>query len=196
MISAPFPQFNAQGQGEFSFDSFPQQVSLPKRPVPPKLTTSQMPEEHPFTSTTHDNFDFTSGFGSFGASTPGLASTPAPLSMAPPSAFPSAVSTHTSEHNRRSPSSRNPSFMSSSTAGNVYYPSAQANTFDGATSTQPSPYSNSWAPVGNAATDPFSSSPPRQTNDQDFDFTGHGYNADGSHGYLFDMLSGALAGQA
>jgi len=161
-----------------------------------------MPEEHPCTSTTHDNFDFTSGFGSFNTPAPALASTPAPISMAPPSAFPSVVSTHTPEHNPRSPSSRNLSFMSSSTSGNAYHPSSQANSynnFDGGNSTQPSPYSqnsNSWVTVGNAATDTFPSSPTRQTNDQDFDLMGHGYNADSSHGYLFDMLSGALAGQA
>lgn len=204
MTPTPFPQFSTQGQGEFSFNGFPQRVSIPGRCYLPKLTTSQLPEEHTFTSNTQDNYDFASGFGSFNSSAPALASTPAPMSMAPPSAFPAAISTNMSEHNLSSPSTRNPSFTSSSTQGNAYHQPVQANSynFDGGNSTQPSPYplnSNSWVNVGNAAMDTFSSSPIQQTNDylhdQDFDFMNHGYNADGSRGDFFDILSGALTGQ-
>jgi len=200
----PFPQFNAQGQGEFSFNGFPQQVSVPKKCYLSKLTTSQLPGEHTFTSNTRDNYDFAGGFSSFHSSAPALASTLAPMPMAPPSAF-AAVSTNMSEHNLSSPPTRNPSLMSSSTQGNAYHQPFQANSynFDGGNSTQPSPYSQnsgSWVNVGNAAMDTFPSSPTQQTNayrhDHDFDFMNHSYNADGSRGDFLDILSGALTGQA
>ncbi|KAK5096274.1 hypothetical protein LTR70_003087 [Exophiala xenobiotica] len=188
MTPKPFPHFNAQGQGEFSFSGFPQQLS----------------GEHTFTSNTRDNYDFAGGFGNFNSSASALNSTPAPMPMAPPSTFP-AVSTHMSEHNLSSPSTRNASLMSSSTQGNAYHQSVQANSYnyDGGNSAQPSPYSQnsgSWVNVGNAAMDTFSSSPTQPTNayrhDQDFDFMNHSYNADGSRGDFFDILSGALTGQA